>query len=659
MTDKAAVATHARTLAHMSAWFAGPKAENGDWFTASLTSIANDYYSWRRNYFPEDGVIIDSRMRRDAEDFQDAFNDRLLELLARLKGDFPFQSPRYAAHMVAEQTLPSIAGYFAAMLYNPNNVSADSAPVTVRLELEACAMIAKMLGYGPQSWAHLTSGGTLANIEALWMARTVKYLPFVVRDMRKSLNLASMPQRTTRDLLHMSPDDALHALARVFDDAYAAFGHDDATIVRCIQAYLASPHNVVEQGLPRIIKALDSSPILLVPETHHYCFEKALDTLGIGRSAIRPVAVDAEFRMRVDDLEVTLQRIEDVGDHVLAVVSVVGTTEEGAVDPVDEILRLRSSRESAGLGSFWLHADGAYGGYLRTMTIPKRIGLGEPVTTVRIASRELQLPLKLPEHSACDALERLGECDSITIDPHKLGYIPYPAGAICFKSNLVKPIARQDAPYIEGKPRDVQFERTSQSIGLYVLEGSKPGAAAAGVWLSHSLIPLDNTGHGVLIRETVRNACELHALLEQYPQYTPTSMRALCLCPPGSNIVCYAFTPASNLASLTQINELNQRLFARFTLEDGKRVYDQRFFVSRTTLAPSRYVAQSVAPFLARLNVTAQAYEHAGGVFLLRSTLMNPWYSAAKERGRHFLSELVEELFTAAEQEWRSISQSL
>lgn len=659
MTDKAAVATHARTLAHMSAWFAGPKAENGDWFTASLTSIANDYYSWRRNYFPEDGVIIDSRMRRDAEDFQDAFNDRLLELLARLKGDFPFQSPRYAAHMVAEQTLPSIAGYFAAMLYNPNNVSADSAPVTVRLELEACAMIAKMLGYGPQSWAHLTSGGTLANIEALWMARTVKYLPFVVRDMRKSLNLASMPQRTTRDLLHMSPDDALHALARVFDDAYAAFGHDDATIVRCIQAYLASPHNVVEQGLPRIIKALDSSPVLLVPETHHYCFEKALDTLGIGRAAIRPVAVDAEFRMRVDDLEVTLQRIEDVGDHVLAVVSVVGKTEEGAVDPVDEILRLRSSRESAGLGSFWLHADGAYGGYLRTMTIPTRIGLGEPVTTVRIASRELQLPLKLPERSACDALERLGECDSITIDPHKLGYIPYPAGAICFKSNLVKPIARQDAPYIEGKPRDVQFERTSQSIGLYVLEGSKPGAAAAGVWLSHSLIPLDNTGHGVLIRETVRNACELHALLEQYPHYTPTPMRALCLCPPGSNIVCYAFTPASNLASLTQINELNQRLFARFTLEDGKRVYDQRFFVSRTTLAPSRYVAQSVAPFLARLNVTAQAYEHAGGVFLLRSTLMNPWYSAAKQRGRHFLSELVEELFTAAEQEWRSISQSL
>jgi hypothetical protein len=58
------------------------------------------------------------------------------------------------------------------------------------------------------------------------------------------------------------------------------------------------------------------------------------------------------------------------------------------------------------------------------------------------------------------------------------------------------------------------------------------------------------------------------------------------------------------------------------------------------------------------LNVTPQAYEHAGGVFLLRSTLMNPWYSPAKKRGRYFLSELVAELFAAAEQEWKAISAS-
>ena len=116
-----------------------------------LRRVVQDYYAWRRNYFPEDGIVIDAHARRLDEEFHDAFEDRLQELLARLKADFPFQSPRYAGHMVAEQTLPSIAGYFAAMLYNPNNVSREAAPVTVWLELEACALINRMLGYGDDS----------------------------------------------------------------------------------------------------------------------------------------------------------------------------------------------------------------------------------------------------------------------------------------------------------------------------------------------------------------------------------------------------------------------------------------------------------------------------------------------------------------------------
>jgi hypothetical protein len=139
----------------ISAWFAGPKAENGEWFAQTIQRIVTDYYAWRRNYFPEDGVVVDAAARRQGEDFRDRFDDRLIELLARLKGDVPFQSPRYAAHMISEQTLPSIAGYFATMLYNPNNVSADAAPVTVKFELEAARMIAAML-------ARRTAGPTCA-----------------------------------------------------------------------------------------------------------------------------------------------------------------------------------------------------------------------------------------------------------------------------------------------------------------------------------------------------------------------------------------------------------------------------------------------------------------------------------------------------------------
>jgi glutamate/tyrosine decarboxylase-like PLP-dependent enzyme len=636
----------------MSGWFAGPKAENGEWFADTIRRILQDYHSWRRNYFPEDGVVVDSQHRRASEPFQDAFEDRLMELLGRLKADFPFYSPRYAAHMISEQSLPSIAGYIAAMLYNPNNVSSEGAPVTVRLELEASQMIARMLGYGPDCWAHLTSGGTIANIEAMWIARTVKFLPLVVRDMRRKFRLDPLPwPDDPRTLIQLNPLNALNGLSRTFSDAFAREGKTPDTTRRLIGAYRASSSNVVEHGMHAVSRVAGAAPIILVPETHHYCFEKAADILGFGRSALRAIKVDSDFRMSVADLSLQLDIAESHGSTVIAVIAVVGTTEEGAVDPVNEILELRSQREAAGMGSFWLHADAAYGGYLRTMTLPERIGLGKPFTKAKIGGEVRTLDLRFPERGACEALERLGECDSITIDPHKLGFIPYPAGAVCFKSNLVKPIARQDAPYLEDAPGDVEAESKSQGVGLYILEGSKPGAAAAAVWLSHKLIPLDNSGHGLLVRETIRNAYELHALLEGFGD---SSMRAHCLCLPGSNIVCYAFAPRDGGATLAELNTLNDRIYRRFTLHEDERVYNQSFFVSRTTLSSSRYSQDAVQDFLDRLGAAVTDYQ-TNGVFLLRSVLMNPWYAEAKARGRYFLSELTAALFEAAEEEWRRL----
>ncbi len=637
----------------MAAWFAGPKAENGEWITATIGRIMDDYYAWRRNYFPGDGVIIDSTMRRKSEAFRDAFDDRLLDLLARLKGDFPFYSPRYAAHMLADQTLPSIAGYFAAMLYNPNNVSSDAAPVTVRLELEAARMIADMLGYGPRCWAHLTSGGTIANIESLWIARTVRYLPLVIGDMRRTLNLRPEPWPVGPDgLLRLSPGESLKALERCFADAAAALGPGEATTRRAIRAYLDSPFNVVERGLHAVQVAAGSNPVVVVPETHHYCFDKAMDALGLGRRSLVRVPVDAEFRMRIDALDRALEGVHARGDHVLAVIAVVGTTEEGAIDPIDGILDLRARRERDRSDSFWLHVDAAYGGYLRTLTIPERAGLGEANADVKVGGKRRRITLTLPERGACTALERLGECDSIAIDPHKLGYIPYPAGAVCFKSDLVKPIARQDAPYIDDAPGDVESESRAQGIGVYILEGSKPGAAAAAVWLSHSLIPLNSAGHGSLIRETIRNACELHALLEGYHEFVPDCpVRAVCLCPPGSNIVCYAFRPSSEAGhSLPRLNEANRRIYEKFTLGAGEQVYDHSYFVSRTTLSARQYGLRTVAGFLDRLGVDGDEYAKEG-VFLLRSVLMNPWYEQGKQRDRYFVSELAGALYRAAAEE--------
>jgi len=620
-------------MTETSAWFAGPKGENGDWFTGCIGRILQDYYGWRRNYFPEDGLVIDAESRRAGEAFQDRFDDRLFELLAKLKADFPFQSPRYAAHMVSEQTLPAIAGYLAAMLYNPNNVTSEAAPVTVRLELEAARMISRMVGYGDDSWSHLTSGGTIANIEALWMARTVKYLPLVVGDMRRRLGLPA-----TAPVFGCHPEVALKGFAAVFDEA-------PTSIV--IRAYLDSEHNVVERGFANVLEKIGSRPTVLAPETQHYSIKKALDVLGLGRRSLVTIRVDDEFRMDMEDLAYQLDRIDRRGDHVLAVVSVIGTTEEGAIDPLDKIVRLREEQ----VQSFWIHADAAYGGYLRTVTLPDRIGLGQPSATVQVDGKKIDVPLKLPVGDSCDALEALGKCDSVTIDPHKLGYVPYPAGAICFRSDIVKPLARQDAPYIEDGVGDVKSERQSESVGVYILEGSKPGAAAAAVWLSNTLIPLDKSGHGLLMQDSIRNACELHALLEQYPSITgKTEVQAVPICAPGSNILCFAFR-GGGARTLKEQNSLNRAIYDRFnhSKKSGKHVTEQAFFLSRTSLNPGQYSLSTVSSFLNRFGVLPSEYEQEG-VFLLRSVLMNPWYSEAKRRGSFFVSDLVDSLYrTAAE----------
>ena len=633
-----------------SAWFAGPSGENSSQFSRILNHVYEDYVYWRRNFFPEDGVVIGSEERRAHEPFMDEFEDRLMELLGKLKADFPFQSPRYAAHMISEQTLPSIAGMFAGLLYNPNNVSSEAAPVTVKMELEVSMMLAEMLGYSEDAWAHLCSGGTIANIEALWIARSVKFLPFVIKDVAEELSL-DVPERkmSREELLSLSPTQALQSMRDCF---LLARKHGSETgFGRALSAFHASPHNVTEVGLAAVCNRLSLNPVLIVPETSHYCLPKALDLLGIGRKQLRRVPVDQTFRIRAEALEDCLDEAHQAGETVIGVVAVVGTTEEGAVDPVDEVLDLREKREQEGKPSFWVHLDAAYGGYLRTMVVPNKLGLGEKRATVKLDGKEQEIELQFPTLDICDALGRMGEADSIAIDPHKLGFVPYPAGAVCFRSNLVKPIARQDAPYIEDHPGDVEEERRSQAVGVYILEGSKPGSVAAGLWLSHKLIPLNNKGHGRLVQETVRNACEFYTLLDRFADFSRGhQVEAVPLSQPGSNIVCYAFRAKDKKLSIDEINKLNKEIYSRMTIahEGEHSIHGQEFFVSRTVLSPKSYRVGSVKPFLSKLGIEPQEYE-SGEVFLLRSVFMNPWYGSAKTKGRFYISELVEALHRAAD----------
>src|SRR3954449_7549249 len=90
---------------------------------------------------------------------------------ARMDDHYPFFHPRYAGQMLKPPHPVAVAGYLAAMLINPNNHALDGGPGTSALEVEVVEQLAAMFGLGQPALGHLTSSGTIANLEALWVAR--------------------------------------------------------------------------------------------------------------------------------------------------------------------------------------------------------------------------------------------------------------------------------------------------------------------------------------------------------------------------------------------------------------------------------------------------------------------------------------------------------
>lgn len=95
------------------------------------------------------------------------------EFIEKLKGNYPFHHPRYAGQMLKPPHPVAWLAYTLAMTINPNNHALDGGPPTSEMEKEVTALLAGMVGYGSNFLGHLTSGGTIANLEALYIAREI------------------------------------------------------------------------------------------------------------------------------------------------------------------------------------------------------------------------------------------------------------------------------------------------------------------------------------------------------------------------------------------------------------------------------------------------------------------------------------------------------
>jgi glutamate/tyrosine decarboxylase-like PLP-dependent enzyme len=601
--------------------FLGPYGENDTLLEKLVVEFLRDHVYWRRNFHPEDPPAIPTGAAGEPgfRDFEARMRRELHSLSAALKRSVPFHSPRYIGHMVSDLLLPGLAAQFLTLPYNPNNVSLDAAPVTIDLEIKVGLQLARMFGYVDDparpdcAFGHLTSGGTLANFQALRLALALKAFPVALR--------TAAP-----------PDLALP------DDDHAAFNMTPAAAITLLAAWdvwlaaLPPPERrrwrerltaqrLETLGLAEFLARHPSlgSPRVFAPVTAHYSWSKGMKLMGLGRAQLELVP-ESGMRMDTAALDERLADCQRRQQPVLAVVGVLGSTEFGTVDPVHELVAARDRWASRGLG-FGVHVDAAWGGYLATL-FRETDGRLRPLADMREEFRDFPAP---EVHAAVGALRH---ADSITVDPHKLGYLPYGAGAFLCRDQRAMALLAEDADYVFGAETGGDYFQRFRQLGRYIPEGSKPGAAAAAVYVTHRVLPLDHENFGALPRESILATEAFRTAAARFAARLEGRLHCQVPFEPDSNLICLALNPAGN-QDVATMNRFVRALHEGLSYDPRQPLQAREFFGSMTTLRPALLGEDDTARVLASLGLDPATLD-AGGedddrLVVLRHTLMNPF----------------------------------
>lgn len=486
--------------AAVGTWFLGPKAENADVFIDLMFDSIRAHMDFRRGFYPCDPPYVTDELRK-AESFKRSY-EKIKTELDNIQKDLyrsvPFFSTRYKGHVNWDTAVPANLGYIASILWNQNNCAAEGGPATTGYEVQVGEDLCEMVGLNRDtSLGHLVAGGSVANVEAIWVARNLKYYALGLQEaLLKEEQLRgargyeiNLPHHETPTLLITATQ---WELLNLDTDTIIKMPADVATLAEIDQKAL---RKILADYLYESIGAqefcnrhkLTTSPCVVVASTYHVSFLKAVTITGLGKDCLVTVPVDANARMNSQVLEITLREKLLKKIPVISVISIMGTTEESAVDPLVDILSIRTKLSQEGL-NFSIHADAAWGAYFSCM-------FREPHVSVAMASpaEESFVPeLQLNSH-VTDQLKALNQCDTITVDPHKSGFCPYPAGAICYRN--------QGLNNFLSLTSGVVYYHGDINLGDLGLEGSKPGAAATGVLLANRVIGLHKNGYGRILAE--------------------------------------------------------------------------------------------------------------------------------------------------------------
>lgn len=632
MTKKA---KNSKPIVNTDCFFLGPKSEQRSFLQKSISLILNEYIFWRRNYHPKDPPAIELKTLTGpgGQDYQDKFLKELVHLMADLKQDLPFFSPRYFAHLLGEINLPSITAYFATLLYNPNNVSNESSSITLEHELEVGNQFADLFGFPVEkSFGHITSGGTVANYESIFYHQAAKFIPLTLamhlKD-RKLPWLATLPKNYW---------SLLNFPVEKIDKLYVKFLKHLKTSgdIRDLDQYKISHlgHVGYFQKAQEVFETKINTPVILIPKTAHYSWKRAASLFGLGKNSFLGVDVDEKYCMCPKGLEKTLQHCLKNKIPVIQCVFVLGTTEFGNFDPLHKLIPIVQKYRTKGL-YFPCHLDAAYGGYFATLMkkAPKSLS-GKTGETKFLAYLK-------------DVFSFTKKCDSVTIDPHKLGFCVYGSGSIVFKHGFLKEFITESAPYVEGDSSTLNL-----NLSQYILEGSKPGAAASSVWFSHKMIPLEWQGYGQYLFKLCQTCYKFYLHVKkqnQILQKTKSKIRIKPLYEPQSNVLCLCVF-ATNKTSYDEVNKLNSHLHKRFSVKKVDSIQSYDYLLSHTQLhqLPTSLKKEKT---LSNLSVS-----ESQPLTILRIVFGNLWVNGKTHEGVPYLKDFTSKLISEAEDYTKSLN---
>jgi hypothetical protein len=468
----------------------------------------------------------------------------------------------------------------------------------------------------------------VANIEAIWIARNLRFFPPAVRllasrggkfDVLNHIDTArgQLGDLSSFELFNLTTEEVLSLRARFL------------VLLDRERLENALP-DVRRLGIAGFLQELNAAhprdplacPRFYISRAAHYCWEKAMDLTGLGRAGLIYVPVEEHMRLDAGRLEEHLLEDMRLERPVLAVVSICGTTEEGAVDPVHIVSSLQESLAAGGL-SFWHHCDAAMGGFFASMVPQRRNGEEEVGLSEEVEA----------------AVTALGRTDSITIDPHKFGYVPYPSGAVLYRDYKVRDFISFSAPYL-GLSEAAGF---GGFLGGWTLEGSRPGASAVSCYLSQAVLPLEPEGHGRLMQNCIAATREIvTALKSRFKEGEAVSLHPLA--EPDTVGFCFLISSPGAAETVGQLNELNDSIWRRFASFDRESSFDPSFLFSKTEIDLEAY-AHVVGPIVEGAGVVLGDERR---LTLLRMLVMHPFASVWREGGGRLGERIADQLFLAA-----------